>query len=367
MKFPWAMAAVASMRLAANAAQCNPAMAGPHSVGQQSVGIPGTSGATLSTDVYFPAVGAVLDATAAPCPVIVLGHGFSGSKSQHANTGRHLATRGYIVLIPDFNGGSDHARNAQDMRRCLDWMEARHADPASVFFGQVRLDRFGASGYSAGGLSAILAAAQDARIGVLSLLDPVDNGGQGVTALPGLAIPVAMTWSEPSSCNANASATTLYGAARGVKRGMRIVGANHTDPQDPASPFAALLCGAANATRQVLYRRYLTSWFDFYLREDRNCIGSVFNYPGGVLTTDLAANRVTYSAPLAPLTLEANSLNNGFALTITGPPGQRFVIEEYVEAGPWYPAATNQLGNAALRLTNTVAVENARFRTRSVP
>ncbi len=135
------------------------------------------------------------------------------------------------MLIPSFNGGSDHARNGQDLSKCVDWILARNGDPASIFFGQVRTQAVGATGHSAGGLSAILATSNDPRIGVLSLMDPVDNGGQGVAALAAVNVPVAITWSEPSACNASGSAEVLYAAARCVRRAMRIVGANHTDPQ----------------------------------------------------------------------------------------------------------------------------------------
>jgi len=131
--------------------------------------------------------------------VIVLGHGFSQSKDQHVNQGRHLATRGYIVLVPNSSAASDHSRFADDLRKCIDWIEARDADTNSLFYGRVRADRVGATGHSAGGLSAILAASRDSRIRTVSPMDPVDSGGQGVAALTSVAAPVAITYSEPSS------------------------------------------------------------------------------------------------------------------------------------------------------------------------
>ena len=132
-------------------------------------------------------------------------------------------------------------------------------------------------------------------------MDPVDNGGQGVAALASAAAPVAITYFEPSSCNANGSALTLYNAARAPKRGMRIVGANHTDPQDPASALSALFCGGANATRQALYRRYMVGWFEYHLRGDASYGPWVFNQPGGALVSDLGSNKVTYAEAAAPL------------------------------------------------------------------
>jgi pimeloyl-ACP methyl ester carboxylesterase len=279
----------------------DPAAPGPFVAAQQTVHIANPNHVLLATDVYFPgsATGGVTQA-ARPCPVLVLGHGFMQSKAHHANHGRHLATRGFIVLIPDFGTKADHARNGQDLSCCLDWISRQSADPRSLFQGTVRLDRFGAAGHSAGGLSALLAAAQDPRIRVLSLLDPVDQAGLGIKALARCAIPTAMTWSEPSSCNAGASAATLFAATRDVKRGVKIVGANHTDAQDPAGTLCTWVCGAAQTNRQTLYRRYLTGWFEYFLHDDHSYAPWVFDLPESPVHADLTAGRITYSATVAP-------------------------------------------------------------------
>jgi hypothetical protein len=348
-------------------AASDPSLNGAFPSVRQTVDIPGTQNATLITDVYFPGTTAGgVDGAAGPCPVIVLGHGFSQSRNQHVNQGLHLATRGYLVLIPSFNGGSDHARNGQDLGKCVDWILARNADPASIFFGQVRPDAVGAAGHSAGGLSAILAAAGDARIRVLSLMDPVDNGGQGVAALAGVNVPVAMTWSEPSACNASGSAEVLYGMARGVRRGMKIVGANHTDPQDPAGILSVLTCGGANATRQALYRRYMAGWFEYHLRGDVSYAPWILNFPAGQLAADLAANRVTYHA-VFPLEL-AIGLSNGVpTLAVRGASGQRFAWERAREGDAWVPTTTNTTPVVPVGLPWPPGVERELWRTRSLP
>ena len=282
-------------------AATDPALVGPFPAASETISIPGTAGANLSTDVFYPrdAVG-IVALGAAPCPVVVLGHGFSQSKSQHTNQGLHFASRGFIVLIPNFAGGSDHSRNADDLSKCLDWIVARQADAGSRYFGKVRVDRMGATGHSAGGLSAIVAASRDPRIRVLAPMDPVDNASLGVNALASVTVPVAITYSEPSSCNASGSAAVLLAAAQPHKRGIKIVGANHTDPQDPAGFLSILTCGAANATRQMLYRRYVTGWFEYYLHADPSYAPFVFNLVGGQTAVDLAANSITYTRAPPP-------------------------------------------------------------------
>jgi dienelactone hydrolase len=257
---------------------------------------------TLWTDVYFPtnSAGGGLDPEAAPCPVIVLGHGFSQSKSHHVNQGKHWASRGCIALIPNFNAASDHSRNADELRRCIDWIFAQHADPSSQFFGKVWTNRVGATGHSAGGLSAIVAAARDPRIRALAPMDPVDNKNLGVNALPKVKIPTAIIYSEPSACNARGSALQLYNAATPPKRGIKIVGANHTDPQDPAGLLSSIICGKPNATRQARYRRYVTGWFEYHLRDDTRYGPWVFNLPDSHVAADLASGLITYDEAPAP-------------------------------------------------------------------
>ena len=285
-------------RTTSHGAATDPGQNGPFAWAKQTVSIPGTQGATLSTDVYFPAVGSVVDPAATPCPAIVLGHGFLQAKDQHVNHGKHLATRGFVVLIPNFNGGSDHSRNADDLIKLVDWIVGRQNDAQSVFFHALRIDRIGATGHSAGGLSAILATSRDPRIRALAPMDPVDNSGLGVAALPTITVPVGITYSEPQSCNSNGSAATLFNAAVAPKRGMKVVGADHSDAQDPAGFSNVLLCGGANATRQMLYRRYTAGWFEYYLHGDASYSPWVFNLPGGQVLADVAANRMTYSAAL---------------------------------------------------------------------
>jgi predicted dienelactone hydrolase len=93
-------------------AATDPAAYGPYPGVRQTVVIPGTQGAMLTTDLYHPGTPGEVGVAAGNGPVIVLGHGFSQSKSQQVNQGLHLASRGYIVVIPDSNAASDHSRYA---------------------------------------------------------------------------------------------------------------------------------------------------------------------------------------------------------------------------------------------------------------
>lgn len=286
-------------------AATDPGSMGTHPIGQLTAHLPGENQKLLATDIFFPGTPTSGVAVAAsPCPVVVLGHGFLQSKAHHNNQGRLLASRGFIVLIPQFNSAADHQRNGRELRRCLDWIGNQQTNAGSIFRGRVRLDRIGASGHSAGGLSALLAAAGDARIRALSLMDPVDHASQGQQALGRLNLPVSMTWSEPSGGNNRGSAERLFVVAQGIKRGIKICGANHTDAQNPSGWLCRLVCGAPDAKRQYLYNRYMAGWFELFLHDDATYIPWVFALAGGPVAADLDSKLITYSAENQELALQ---------------------------------------------------------------
>lgn len=301
---PPALVAVAALSAAATsaAAATDPGLAGPLTSATQNVTIPVRGGATRNTDIYYPAGAGGVDPAAGRCPVVVFGHGFSRNKDRYTDFGRHLASRGFVVAIPNFRcgilTGCDHPANADEMVDVISWLLARDGDPGSIFFGRLDTARVGTSGHSAGGLQALVAASRDARVGASAPMDPVDNNGLGVSSLPSARAAVAITYSEPSGCNAGGSSATLYAAAVAQKRGVKLVGANHCDPEQDNDFFGcALTCGAWNATRHQRYLRYVTGWFEYYL----HCNASYKEWAAGArVESDLAAGTVTYDADLTP-------------------------------------------------------------------
>lgn len=285
-------------------AATDPGLPGPLATARRNVDIPVDGGATRNADVYYPSAdgGGTVDPAAGRMPAVVYGHGFSRNKDRYNDFGTHLASRGFLVVIPNFVcsifQGCDHSGNADEMSDVLDWIVARDGDPGSIFFGRIATERLGTSGHSAGGLQALVCASRDARVKASAPMDPVDSNGLGAGSLPGIAKPIAITWSEPSSCNADGSSADLYAAANPQKRGVKLVGANHCDPEKDNDFFGcALTCGAWNATRHQRYLRYVTGWFELYLHCDASYEEWVW---GSRVASDLSAGIVTYDAALSP-------------------------------------------------------------------
>jgi hypothetical protein len=147
---------------------------------------------------------------------------------------------------------------------------------------------------------------------------------------------------------------------------MKIVGTNHTDPQDPAGLLSVIACGDANSARQSLYRRYMAGWFEYHLRGDTSYAPWILNFPGGQLAADLSANRITYRAVL-PLRLGLGLSSGGLALEVSGPSGQRFSLEHSQNGGPWVPMATNTTPVVPVVLPLAPPTDLELWRTRSLP
>ena len=97
---------------------------------------------------------------------------------------------------------------------------------------------------SAGGLAALLAAADDrSSIGVLAL-DLVDQGGLGRRAAETLGRPIIGLFGDASRCNADNNGLAVLAAA-GQGEVIRIAGATHCDFESPSDGLCRLLCEPA--------------------------------------------------------------------------------------------------------------------------
>lgn len=298
---PAALLVAASLAMAApGRAATDPGTRGPFAVGKLNTEIPVTGGGFLDADIYYPAAGGAVDPGAGLLPVVVFGHGFSRNKDRY-DIGDHLASRGFLTIQADYPCGflgCDHSRNADDMSAQIDWIFARNADPGSIFFGRIDTSKAGTSGHSAGGLWALTAAGRDPRIIASAPLDPVDSNGLGVGSIPLARGAIGITYSEPSGCNANGSSEVLYAAAAAQKRGVKLVGANHCDPEKNNDFFGcALTCGSWNAARHARYLSYVTGFLEYFLRCDKSYHEWAL---GPRVAEDLGAGLITYDAALAP-------------------------------------------------------------------
>jgi predicted dienelactone hydrolase len=167
---------------------------------KDSVVMPGTP-RTLDTIIWYPApkgsgpitsafgavVGAPLDPSGGPYPVVLFSHGSCGYPAQSLFLTPLLASRGFIVVAPPHPGntifefptcGTPAAQTAAflerpaDMIFVLDQIIAAGQDPTSLFHGVVDGSRVAMTGHSFGGLDVYLVTERDPRVTIAVPMAP---------------------------------------------------------------------------------------------------------------------------------------------------------------------------------------------------
>ena len=220
------------------------AFVGHTSYGVEQGELPGKYGCTLVYEFYRP----VEPATEV---VVFLGHGFMRNLALMRDWAAIWASYGVPTVVVTFCNSNlfsgNHDRNAADLRELA---RALHDGPVIY------------AGFSAGGLSAYLAAAQDPRAAAFLGLDPVDSGNLASIAAATLSVPALFLVGEPSSCN---SKNNILKALPSEARVVRITNAAHCHFENPYDPGCEGLCGKVqptDASDEILYsiRSLATSW-----------------------------------------------------------------------------------------------------------
>lgn len=179
-------------------------------------------GCTIDYQLIRPSGGSPVPAA------VVLAHGFARAPDQMIGWARHFASWGLDVYVPDRCSPFDHEENGRDLAAFVD----RHLRGRAVVY----------AGHSAGGLTALLAAAQDPdALGVLGL-DLVDNGDLGRTAAAGFGAPVRNLVAVPYLCNSDGNGLAAVAAAPDGQS-LRVTDANHCDFEKPTDGTCTLTCG----------------------------------------------------------------------------------------------------------------------------
>jgi dienelactone hydrolase len=204
-------------------------------------------GHRVTLDVY-PAAGLVRGAA-------ILSHGFTRSRSTLAGHAQALAGAGVLVLTPDLPCTFDFRCNARALAALVGSLRAGGTFGAPV-------ERVMLVGFSAGGLSSLLAADTPGVVGFVGL-DPFDRSVPGEAERLGLAAAgrlrteALLLRAPPSSCNAEAVAASWGTALPALWRDELIAGASHCDFESPTDWMCRLACGDTDPTRQQQVRQEL--------------------------------------------------------------------------------------------------------------
>ena len=202
-------------------------------------------GHRVTLDVY-PAAGPLRGAA-------ILSHGFTRSRRTLAGHAQALADTGVLVLTPDLPCTFDFRCNARAIAALVGSLRAGGTFGAPV-------DSVMLVGFSAGGLSSLMAADTPGVVGFVGL-DPFDRvmSGEterlGLTAAGRLRTEALLLRAPPSRCNAEAVAAPWGTVLPALWRDELIAGASHCDFESPTDWMCRLACGDTDPARQQRVRQ----------------------------------------------------------------------------------------------------------------
>jgi dienelactone hydrolase len=247
------------------------------SKGTQTVRLTGKS---VKVDSFLPQ-------TPGAAPVVIVAHGFSRNRKTMAGWGSLLAQEGFIAVVPDLPFWSDHAGNGRALAELLTKVKSGGLDPQAKAAGRAAL-----VGFSAGGLSTLLAAARDTNVSCWVGLDPVGMGRQTQQAAALLKIPCFVLRAEPAPWNAHGNAREMFAALPGPAFSLVVTGATHVDAENPTSRAAEWACGKSDPARREVFGRYLLASLRTGLLADEAALRTLH-----AATNDAAVYEVTLKRP----------------------------------------------------------------------
>ena len=208
----------------------------------QAVNINGTS---IDVDVYKP-IGPLKGAA-------ILTHGFTRSRTTMGEHAQALAARGVLAITPDMPCTFDFRCNAAAIAGLVNLLRNTETFGSSS-------QRIMLVGFSAGGLSSLLAADTPGVVGFVGL-DPFDRvlsnetERAGITASRRLTTEALILRAPTSSCNAKAVAAPWGSEMKTLWRDELIAGASHCDFEAPSDWKCRLACGDTDPVRQLQVRQ----------------------------------------------------------------------------------------------------------------
>lgn len=210
----------------------------------QAVKINGTS---IEVDVYKP-IGPLKGAA-------ILTHGFTRSRTTMGEHAQALAARGVLAITPDMPCTFDFRCNANAIAGLVNLL--RNTDTFGASSQRIML-----VGFSAGGLSSLLAVDTPGVVGFVGLdsfdrVLPNETERAGIAASRLLNTEALILRAPASRCNANAVAAPWGSEMKALWRDELIAGASHCDFEAPSDWKCRLACGDTDPARQLQVRQGL--------------------------------------------------------------------------------------------------------------
>jgi dienelactone hydrolase len=300
----------------------SPDLNGPFSSSQHEAELKlsgGWFGTTIPLTLYLPEA----DTTR---PVVVFHHGFQLTPTQYASYGEHLASWGFVVVMPEMPGGvfglgaPSHLELKEYLGAVLDWIAADAATGTDGdLLGRADPERIGLAGHSMGGKISLLLATEDDRPLAVFGIDPVDAAGSPLPVseedypsvtpelMDQIGVPLALLGEttngtcEGFMCQAcapeedNFHQYYLHAVSPSVE--IEVLGASHMSfLDDPDCGMVCSVCPSgtdAPAETRMLTRRFMTAFFLVFLSEES---GYIHWLAGAGMTAEVDAGLVSFES-----------------------------------------------------------------------
>jgi dienelactone hydrolase len=228
-------------------------------------------GSSFVATLHYPgtsmAVGAPLDASAGPYPIIAFGHGFLSAVTLYQSTGAHLASWGFMTIMPQTQGGllPSHGAFAADLVSSLNWLAAQGATSGSPWFGGVDASARGVMGHSMGGGCSLLAAQADPGIRCAVPWAAANTNPSSITAALGVEGATRLIVGSQDTIVTPSSTAAMYPNLAGASQLVTITGGYHCGFIDSSIAF----CDSGSITREqqlAIVRRESTEFLLLYLK-----------------------------------------------------------------------------------------------------
>lgn len=213
------------------------------------------NGTFVEVDVYKP--------IGLPKGAAILTHGFTRSRTTMAEHAQALAARGVLAITPDMPCTFDFRCNASAIAELVNLL--RNTETFGGSSMRVML-----VGFSAGGLSSLLAANTPGVVGFVGLdsfdrVLPNESERAGIAAARTTTTESLLLRAPASRCNAQAVAAPWGSEMKAIWRDELIAGASHCDFEAPSDWKCRLACGDTDPARQLQVRQGLLAaaarWF----------------------------------------------------------------------------------------------------------
>lgn len=277
-------ALIASLAVTVHAHAQDLSQPGPRTASQADVTVRRADGSTFLATAHYPAVAstpaAAVDVANGPYPVIAFGHGFVTPVAQYASTARHLASWGFVVLLPQTQGSiaPSHSAFADDLVSSLNWMASQNSLVTSPWLGAIAIDRRGVMGHSMGGGCALLAADRDSSIRAVVPLSAAETNPSSTAACAGIGVATRIIVGSQDTIVPPSTNGPMFANLLGPSQLVSITGGFHCGFIDSS----ILFCDGGSISRAAqlaIARHEITEFLLLYLAGDGSRWSAVWDQP----------------------------------------------------------------------------------------